>query len=90
LLPVLRAVRGEGAITLAAIATALNDRKIPTARGARRHVSSVTNLLAREQRHVSRRHDRCRHMGYWRRLRCDPMIFDTAAMVDPNGNEARG
>ena len=50
LLPVLRAVRGGGAITLAAIATALNDRKIPTPRGARWHVSSVMNLLARAQK----------------------------------------
>ena len=49
-LPVLRAVRGEGAITLAAIATALSDRKIPTPRGARWHVSSVANLLARAQK----------------------------------------
>jgi DNA invertase Pin-like site-specific DNA recombinase len=45
--PVLRAVRNEGALTLAAIAAALNDRKIPTPRGARWHVSSVMNLLAR-------------------------------------------
>ena len=50
LLPVIRAVRAEGAITLAAIATALNNRKIPTPRGARWHVSSVMNLLARAQR----------------------------------------
>jgi len=45
--PVLRAVRNEGALTFAAIAAALNDRKIPTPRGARWHVSSVMNLLAR-------------------------------------------
>jgi len=51
LLPVLlRAVRCEGAITLAAIATALNDRRVPTPRGARWHVSSVMNLLARAQK----------------------------------------
>jgi DNA invertase Pin-like site-specific DNA recombinase len=50
LLPILRAVRAEGSITLAAIATALNNRKIPTPRGARWHVSSVTNLLARAQK----------------------------------------
>ncbi len=40
----------EGAITLAAIATALNDRKIPTPRGVRWHVSSAMNLLARAQK----------------------------------------
>ena len=50
LLPILRAVRSEGAITLAAIAAALNDRKVPTARGAHWHVSSVMNLLARAQK----------------------------------------
>jgi DNA invertase Pin-like site-specific DNA recombinase len=50
LLPLLRTVRNEGSITLAAITTALNDRRIPTARGARWHVSSVANLLARAQK----------------------------------------
>jgi len=49
-LPILQAIRSEGAITLAAIATALNNRKIPTPRGARWHVSSVMNLLARAQK----------------------------------------
>ena len=34
----------------AAITRALNDRKIPTARGARWHVSTVANLLARAQK----------------------------------------
>ena len=48
--PILRAVCGEGAITLAAIATALNDRKVPTPRSAKWHVSSVMNLLARTQK----------------------------------------
>jgi DNA invertase Pin-like site-specific DNA recombinase len=33
LLPVLRAVRSEGAISLAAISNALTERKIPTPRG---------------------------------------------------------
>jgi DNA invertase Pin-like site-specific DNA recombinase len=33
LLPVLRAVRGEGATTLAAITSAFNERKVPTPRG---------------------------------------------------------
>ena len=50
LLPVLRSIRSEGAITLAAITTALNDRRVPTPRGARWHVSSVANLLARAQK----------------------------------------
>ena len=50
LLSVLRAIRAEGAITLAAITTALNDRKVPTARGARWHISSAANLLARAQK----------------------------------------
>ena len=50
LLPVLRTVKAEGAITLAAITIALNDRRVPTTRGPRWHVSSVANLLARAQR----------------------------------------
>ena len=50
LLPVLRTVRNEGSITLAAITSAFNDRRIPTPRGARWHVSSVSNLLARAQK----------------------------------------
>lgn len=50
LLPVLRTVRNEGSITLAAITSAFNDRRIPTPRGARWHVSSVANLLARAQK----------------------------------------
>jgi DNA invertase Pin-like site-specific DNA recombinase len=50
LLAVLRTVRNEGSITLAAITSALNDRRIPTARGARWHVSSVANLLARARK----------------------------------------
>ena len=50
LLPILRAIRCEGAISLSAIATALNNRKIPTPRGARWHVSSVMNLLVRAQK----------------------------------------
>ncbi len=47
LLSVLRTVRAEGLITLAAITSALNERRIPTPRGASWHVSSVANLLAR-------------------------------------------
>ena len=50
LLPVLRAVRNEGAHTLAAITSAFNDRKLPTPRGAQWHVSTVANLLARAQK----------------------------------------
>jgi len=50
LLPVLRTVRNEGSITLAAITTALDDRRIPTHRGTRWHVSTVANLLARAQK----------------------------------------
>jgi DNA invertase Pin-like site-specific DNA recombinase len=47
LLPLLRTLRGEGTITIGAVTRALNERKIPTARGARWHVSSAANLLAR-------------------------------------------
>ena len=50
LLPVLRAVRNEGAMSLAAISNALTERKIPTPRGARWHVSTVATLLARAQK----------------------------------------
>jgi len=49
LLLVLRAIKAEGAQSIGAIAIALNERKIPTPRGARWHVSSVMNLLARAQ-----------------------------------------
>jgi DNA invertase Pin-like site-specific DNA recombinase len=50
LLPVLRAIRSEGAQSIGAIASALNQRRIPTVRDARWHVSSVANLLARVQK----------------------------------------
>ena len=50
LLPLLRSVRSEGAITLAAVTGALNERRIPTPRGTRWHVSTVANLLARVKR----------------------------------------
>lgn len=50
LLPLLRALRTEGAITIGAITRSLNERKIPTTRGSRWHVSSVSNLLARAQK----------------------------------------
>src|SRR5690242_17703417 len=44
LLPLLRTLRAEGTITIGAITRSLNDRKVPTARGSRWHVSSVVNL----------------------------------------------
>jgi len=47
LLPILRTLRAEGVQSIGAITTALNERKIPSARGSRWHVSSVMNLLAR-------------------------------------------
>ena len=50
LLPVLRALRAEGTITIGAITRSLNERRIPTPRGSRWHVSSVANLLARAQK----------------------------------------
>jgi DNA invertase Pin-like site-specific DNA recombinase len=50
LLPLLRTVRAEGVITIGAVTRLLNERKIPTARGSRWHVSSVANLLARAQK----------------------------------------
>jgi hypothetical protein len=50
LLAALRIVRNEGSITLAAITPALNDRRVPTPRGARWHMSTVANLLARAQK----------------------------------------
>jgi hypothetical protein len=46
----LRTLRAEGAITIGAITRSLNERKIPTPRGSRWHVSSVANLLARMQK----------------------------------------
>ena len=50
LLPILRSIKAEGSHTIGAITQALNDRKIPTARGSRWYVSSVMNLLARAQK----------------------------------------
>ena len=50
LLPLLRALRSEGAITIGAVTRLLNERKIRTPRGSRWHVSSVANLLARAQK----------------------------------------
>ena len=50
LLPLLRAIKAEGAHSIGAITVALNERKILTPRGSRWHVSSVMNLLARAQK----------------------------------------
>jgi DNA invertase Pin-like site-specific DNA recombinase len=50
MLPILRMLRAEGAITIGAVTRSLNARKIPTSRGSRWHISSVANLLARAQR----------------------------------------
>ena len=50
LLPLLRTLHSEGAITIGAVTRSLNQRKIPTARGSRWHVSSLANLLARAQK----------------------------------------
>jgi DNA invertase Pin-like site-specific DNA recombinase len=47
LLPLLRTLQAEGTISIGAVTRALNERKIPTARGAQWHVSSAANLLAR-------------------------------------------
>src|SRR6195256_4554592 len=47
LLPVVLAIRNSGAQTLEAMSRALNDRGIRSARGARWHASSVSNLLTR-------------------------------------------
>jgi hypothetical protein len=46
LMPVLRAIREAGAKGFGAIASALNERNIPTPRGARWHVSSLPIFLA--------------------------------------------
>jgi DNA invertase Pin-like site-specific DNA recombinase len=47
LLPALRAIRAEGSVSIGAVTRALNERKIPTARGLQWHVSTVANLIAR-------------------------------------------
>lgn len=46
-LPIVRAIQAEGATTLRAIAVALNERGVRTARGGEWHNSTVRNLLAR-------------------------------------------
>ena len=50
LLPIVTAIRSTGANTLDGITRALNDRGVRTARGAKWHVSSVSNVLARAQK----------------------------------------
>jgi DNA invertase Pin-like site-specific DNA recombinase len=50
LLPLLRTLRVEGIISIGAVTRSLNERKIPTQRGSRWHVSSAANLLARAQK----------------------------------------
>lgn len=50
LMPLLRSLEAEGAITIGGVTRALNARQIPTARGSQWHVSSVANLLARVQK----------------------------------------
>jgi DNA invertase Pin-like site-specific DNA recombinase len=49
-LPALRAIQAQGIVTIGSITRAFNERKIPTQRGARWHVSSVANLVARAQK----------------------------------------
>ena len=55
LFPVLQAIRGTGATTLAAMSAALNERGIRPARGTRWHVSSVMNLLSRANKFTEAR-----------------------------------
>jgi hypothetical protein len=50
LVPALRAIQAEGILSIGAITRAFNERKVPTPRGSRWHVSSVANLLARTQK----------------------------------------
>jgi hypothetical protein len=46
-MPVIDTIRSTGANTLDAMACALNQRGIQSARGGKWHVSSVRNLLTR-------------------------------------------
>jgi DNA invertase Pin-like site-specific DNA recombinase len=46
-LPIVRQIQAAGVITFRAIAAALNDRAVRTARGGDWHDSTVRNLLAR-------------------------------------------
>jgi DNA invertase Pin-like site-specific DNA recombinase len=47
LIPIIQAIRANGALTLASMATELNGRGIRSARGGKWHRSSMANLLAR-------------------------------------------
>jgi DNA invertase Pin-like site-specific DNA recombinase len=47
-LPIIEALRAQGATTLAELAAGLNERGVRTARGAGWHVSSVRNLVRRK------------------------------------------
>lgn len=47
LMPIIRAVQAGGAVTLASIVSALNERGIKSSRGGKWHVSSVANVLSR-------------------------------------------
>jgi hypothetical protein len=49
LVPVIQAIRAEGATTLRAIAQALNRRGFKSARGGAWHPSSIANLLSRSE-----------------------------------------
>jgi Recombinase len=46
-LPIVRQIQASGATTLRAIADALNNRAVRTARGGAWHDTTVRNLLAR-------------------------------------------
>jgi DNA invertase Pin-like site-specific DNA recombinase len=50
LLPLLRTLQNEGAITIGAITSSLNARRVLTPRGSRWHISAVANLLARARK----------------------------------------
>ena len=48
ILPIIREAQKAGAITLRAIAAALNARSVSTARGGNWHAMSVKNMLDRQ------------------------------------------
>ena len=50
MLPVIQSIQMSGSTSFGGIATALNARGIPTARGGRWHVSTVRNALRRQTR----------------------------------------
>ena len=49
LMPIIRTIRAEGAMTLRSMATELNRRGFKSARGGKWHPSSVANLLSRAE-----------------------------------------